>query len=173
MSQVLNRYSSAINSSNLKSRAETTWSDTDVLAAMGLAARSHPLGAALSRMFVDGKPERVVAMLATMARDRSYKVRERLTEHQAREMAQKVLAWYRHGICVECGGTGKEIVYEPKPHLSETDCQPCSGSGRRPFEPSFTHDHRDIAIWLRGEIERHQGYASVAAMRLIAPMLDL
>lgn len=171
--KVLNRYSSAINSSNLKSEERTTWSDSDVLAAMGLAARQHPLGAALQRLFVDGKPQIVVDMLTLMARDRSYKIKERLSEVQARQMAEKVLAWYRHGVCTDCGGTGKEVILEPKPHLSEDDCHACHGTGRRPFEQSFNHEERVIALWLKDEIARHQSMAGAAAMRAIAPMLDL
>lgn len=171
--EVINRYSSAINSSNLKSEERTTWSDSDVLAAMGLAARQHPLGAALQRLFVDGKPQVVVDMLTLMARDRSYRVKERLTEMQARQISEKVLAWYRHGVCTDCGGTGKEVVLEPKPHLSDEDCPSCHGTGRRLFEPSFTPDQRAIAVWLKNEIEKHQAMAGAAAMRLIAPMLDL
>ena len=44
------RYASAVNSSNLSVKTETTYSDTDCLAAMGIAARHHPLGAALADM---------------------------------------------------------------------------------------------------------------------------
>lgn len=171
--KILDRYSSAINSSNLKSRAETTWSDTDCLAAMGIAGRQHPLGAALQRLFVDGKVSQCVSLLAEMARIRSHKIEQRMSDAAAGVVAQKVLAWYRHGVCQDCSGTGKMVMLEPKPHLSEDDCPSCYGTGRRPFESGFSAAEIDIALWLQAEINRQQARAGQAAMQAIAPMLDL
>lgn len=167
------RYASAVNSSNLSVKSETTYSDTDCLAAMGIAARHHPLGAALQRLFVDGKARECVDLMAKMARDHSFKIKAKLSPFQSQRLAEKVLAWYRHGVCTECGGTGKEIIIEPKPHLSEDNCRHCRGTGRRPFEPNFTLDVLDIAIWLKNEVSKHQALAGKAAMEAIAPSLDL
>jgi hypothetical protein len=160
-------YSSAVNSSNLKSEELTDRSDSDVLTAMGWAAQHHPLGAALQRLFVDSKPQQVIDLLATMARERSFKVRARITEVQARNIAEKTLAWYRFGTCGDCGGTGKELI-AGTPHLSEHDCPTCEGTGRRPFEREFQHEVREIALWLRDEIAKHQARAGQAAMRSIS-----
>lgn len=171
--KILDRYSSAINSSNLKSRTETTWSDTDCLAAMGIAGRKHPLGAALQRLFVDGKVSQCVDFMAWMAEDRTNRVGVRVSKASATSIAQKVLAWYRHGVCQDCTGTGKLIVLEPKPHLSDADCPSCYGTGRRPFESGFSASEIDIALWLQAEINRQQARAGQAAMQAIAPMLDL
>lgn len=167
------RYASAINTSNLKSEPRTTYSPSDCLAAMGLAARHHPLGAALQRLFVDGKARECVDLMAKMARDHSFKIKARISPFQSQRMAEKVLAWYRHGVCTECGGTGKEIILEPKPHLSENDCRHCYGVGRRPFAPNFTAETLEVAMWLRNEVSKHQALAGKAAMELIAPSLDL
>ena len=167
------RYASAVNSSNLSVKAETTYSDTDVLTAMGLAARHHPLGAALQRLFVDGKARECVDLMAKMARDHSFKVKARMSPFQSQRLAQKVLAWYRHGVCEDCGGTGKEIIIEPKPHLSEDDCQSCRGTGRRLFEPNFTAETLVVAIWLKDEVSKHQALAGRAAMIAIGATLDL
>lgn len=166
----IDRYSSAVNSSNLKSEERTTYSDSDVLAAMGWAGQHHPLGAALQRLFVDSKPQQVIDLLATMVRERSFKIKARITPIQARDMAEKVLAWYRFGTCTECGGTGKDLI-PGTPHLSETDCSHCQGTGRRPFEREFQHEQRELANWLKGEIEKHQARAGQEAMRAIS--LDL
>lgn len=47
--KIQERYSAAINSKSLVSDPDTTWSDTDVLGAMGLASVSYPLATALVR----------------------------------------------------------------------------------------------------------------------------
>lgn len=167
------RYASAVNSSNLSVKTETTYSDVDVLTAMGLAARHHPLGAALQRLFVDGKARECVDLMAKMARDHSFKIKARISPFQSQRLAEKVLAWYRHGVCTECGGTGKEIIIEPKPHLSDQDCRHCYGIGRRPFAPNFTAETLEVATWLRNEVSKHQALAGRAAMEAIAPSLDL
>lgn len=167
------RYASAVNSSNLKSRVETTYSDTDVLGAFGLAAKHHPLGAALQRLFVDGKASECVDLMAKMARDHSFKIKARMSPFQSQRLAQKVLAWYRHGVCTECGGTGKEIIIEPRPHTSDEDCRHCYGVRRRPFAPNFTVETLEVAIWLKDEVSKHQAMAGKAAMMAIAPSLEL
>lgn len=171
--KITERYASAINTSNLKSVPETTYSSSDVLGSMGIAARYHPLGAALQRLFVDGKARECVDLMAKMARDHSFKVKSRLSPFQSQRLAEKVLAWYRHGVCTECGGTGKEVIIEPKPHLSEEDCRHCLGTGRRLFEPNFSLETLEVAIWLRNEVSKHQAMAGRAAMQAIAPQLDL
>ena len=187
------RYASAVNSSNLSVKYETNFSDTDCLAAMGLAARHHPLGAALQRLFVDGKARECVDLMAKMARDHSQQLQPAtqnprkggttafnsrgkgrgLSPFQSQRLAEKVLAWYRHGVCTECGGTGKEIIIEPKPHLSEDDCRHCRGTGRRLFEPNFTAETLEVAVWLRNEVSKHQAMAGKAAMLAIGVSIDL
>ena len=171
--KIANRYASAINASNLKSDPKTTYSPTDVLGAYGLAARHHPLGVALQRLFVDGKAGDCVDLMAKMARDYSFRIKARLSPFQSQRIAQKVLAWYRHGVCEECGGTGKEVILEPKPHLSDEDCRHCYGVGRRPFAPNFTAETLEVAIWLKDEVSMHQALAGKAAMMAIAPSLEL
>ena len=173
MTIIKERYASAVNSSNLCVKAETTYSDVDVLIAMGIAARYHPLGAALQRLFVDGKATECVDLMAKMARDHSFKVKSKLSPFQSQRLAREVLAWYRHGVCTDCGGTGKEIIIEPKPHLSDVDCGSCYGTGRRPFERSFSPDVLVIALWLKDEVAKHQAMAGREAMQLLAPSLDL
>ena len=167
------RYASAVNSSNLSVKYETNFSDTDCLAAMGIAARHFPLGAALQRLFVDGKARECVDLMAKMARDHSFRIKARISPFQCQRLAEKVLAWYRHGVCTECGGTGKEVIIEPKPHLSDEDCRHCYGTGRRPFAPNFSAETLEVAMWLRNEVSKHQALAGKAAMLAIAPSFDL
>jgi len=171
--RIRERYASAVNSSNLQSRQETTFSDSDVLAAMGHAARYMPLGVALQRLFVEGKPKQCVAIMADMVLVRSAKSRVRVSPTQAVEIAQKVLAWYRFGTCTDCGGTGKEVVFEPRPHLSDEDCHVCRGTGRRPFQNAFKEREMELAMWLSGQVRKEQAEAAREAMIVIAPSLDL
>ena len=167
------RYASAVNSSNLSVKSETTYSDTDCLTGMGIAARVVPLGVALQRLFVEGRANQCVQIMANMAIIQSAKIRSRITPAQAFEISKKVLAWYRFGTCSECGGTGKEVIIEPKPHLSDEDCHNCRGTGRRPFEEGFKSRELEIAVWLSAEVSREQAAAGREAMRVIAPSLDL
>ena len=173
MTIIKERYASAVNSSNLCVKSETTYSDTDVLIAMGIAARYHPLGAALQRLFVDGKATECVDLMAKMARAQSHKVKSRLSPFQCQKLARKVLAWCRHGVCTDCGGTGKEVIIEPKPHLSDVDCDHCQGGGVRLFETNFSGETLGIAIWLRNEVSKHQHLAGKEAMRVIGANMDL
>lgn len=174
MSKIAERYASSVNSSCLTVDERTTWSDTDCLGAMGLAAKEFPLGAALQRLFVDGKPDECRSLMAAMAFDRGIRTKgAALTRTEAQVMAEKVLGWFRFGTCQECGGTGKEIVLEPKPHLSEFDCQECHGTGKRPFARDFATAQLDVACWLRDQVQKHQAMAGAAAMRKIADQFDL
>lgn len=167
------RYASAVNSSNLTSKTETTYSDWDVLTAHGLAAKYHPLGVALQRLFVDGKAAECVDLMAKMARYHSFRIKARLSPLQSQRLAQKVLAWYRHGVCEECGGTGKQIIIEPKPHLSEDDCEVCLGTGRRLFEVNFTAQTLEVACWLRDQVSKHQALAGKAAMVNLVGLMEV
>ena len=67
MSKITDRYASAIHASSLKSAPETTWSDTDVLGAMGIAGKHEPLGAALARMLSGGGTGGVIDALTDAA----------------------------------------------------------------------------------------------------------
>ena len=140
--RITQRYASAVNSSNLKSKPETTYSDTDVLGAHGIASRYVPLGVALQRLFVGGKPRECVSVMTAMVTARAAAYRHKIAPTTATEISQKVLAWYRFGTCTDCGGTCKEVKFEPKPHLSDEDCQACHGTGKRPFDNAFHPETR-------------------------------
>ena len=169
--RILDRYNTACHARSLKSEPGTTWSDTDVLAAAGIAARVEPLGIALARMLSGGGASGVISILAIEAYERGYRINQRVTPRQAGDIAMAVLAWYRHGTCQPCAGTGfKRIVDTPS--LGD-ECGHCDGGGRLPFDKQFIHEHREIAIYLRDEIGRTQARAGQAAMRKIAPLFDL
>lgn len=173
MTRITERYASAANSSNLASAERTTWSDSDVIGAAGLAAKHHELGVALMRLFSGGKAGAAIEVLTTMAfkRAREWDIAP-FPRVRAQDVSVAVLGWYRHGTCKACGGTGKELIPNT-PHLSDVDCPSCHGSGRIAFDSQFSTQDLRIAQWLSGEIERSQAAAGRAAMTAIAPMLDL
>lgn len=165
------RYSSAVNSRNLSVNPDTRWSDTDVLAAAGLAARYEPLGLALTRLFADGKAESTIAILADMAFKRARTKQIKMSRVQAQDLSVKVLAWYRFGTCQPCGGIGA-LVIPGTPVQGET-CPHCRGTGKRDFDREFQADVLSLARWLSVEIERSQAAAGTAAMVKLADKMEL
>lgn len=168
---ILERYSQAVNSDNLAVDPRTTWSDTDVLGAAGLAARHCALGIALCRLFADGKPEAVTRELAEMAFKRARTMHLRVSQVQASDLAKGVLAHYRHGVCQPCGGTGYSVI--PGTPIQGDQCNHCHGGGKVSFDDQFPHDFRELARWLAVEIDRAQAVAGGAAMAMLAPRLEL
>lgn len=170
--KVIERYSAAVNSDNLSSDPRSTWADSDVLGAAGLAAKHLPLGLALTRLLADGKPQETIAILSAMAFKRARTLKIKVSQVQATDLATAVLSWYRHGVCQPCGGTGFKRI-PGTPALSEENCDHCQGTGRLPFDKQFPHETRELARWLSGEIDREQVAAGRATMAMLAPMLDL
>lgn len=168
--KILERYNTAVHASNLKSETTTTWSDADVIGAAGLAARHEALGVALARMLAGGGRSDVVAIMAYEVFERGHRVKARVTQVQAEDIAKAVLAWYSHGTCQPCGGTGF-VRIKDTPSLGD-ECQHCGGTGRIPFDRQFQHEHRDLARWLHDQIGATQARAGRLAMTKIADLLD-
>jgi hypothetical protein len=169
--RVIERYASSVHATSLKSDPSTYMSDTDVLGAMGLAAKHEPLGVALARLLSGGGAASAIDTMAWMAFDRSKKHKFRVTELQAGDIAKAVLAWYRFGTCQPCGGTGfKRIANTP---VNGDECNHCAGTGKIPFDRQFAADVLPLAQWLSSEIDRSQAAAGYAAMVALAPKLDL
>lgn len=169
--RVIERYTTAVNSGSLAVDERTTWSDSDVLGAAGLAARHQALGLALLRLFADDKPEQAVSMLSDMAFRRARTLKVKLSQVQAGDLAKAVLGWYRHGTCQPCGGTGFKVI-PGTPALGDS-CPHCGGTGKIPFDRQFPESVRELARWLSGEIDRSQVAAGRAAMAMLAPRLEL
>jgi hypothetical protein len=168
---LLERYSQAVNSDDLTVVERTTWSDTDVLGAAGLAGRHNPLGLALTRLFADGKPEAALAQLTDMAFKRARTMSVRLARPEAIELSQAVLGWYRFGACQPCGGTGYTVIKGTP--VQGDECPHCKASGRVNFDSQFPQPWRELARWLSAEIDRAQAQAGADAMRALAPKLEL
>lgn len=172
--KILERYASAISSSNLLSEERTTYSDSDVIGAAGLAARSHPIALALQRLFSgDGRAAiGIVEILAQMAWAKAHALRYKLRRTEADDLARAVLAWHRDGVCKPCGGHGYSIIPGTLT-IGEHECGACRGVGRIDFDSQFSGERRDLARWLLAEVEREQGRAGSAAMAALAPRLDI
>lgn len=172
---IQDRYASAIRSNNLAVDERTTYSDSDVLGAFGLAAKdkSMKLPMLLQRLFLgdNGASVAVVEVLSDMVRDRAAALRIRIAQVQADDMAKACLAWHRDGSCKPCGGHGVLVIRGTKT-LGDQECKVCKGIGRRPFEREFHESFRGLASWLVAEMERDQSRAGGAAMAKIAPRLD-
>lgn len=168
--RITERYASAVHATSLTSDPATYLSNTDVLGAMGLAARYEPLGVALARLLSGGGAASAIDTLTQLAIDRNNKVKPRIAELRAHELAQAVLAWYRHGTCQPCGGTGfKRIANTP---VNGDECSHCGGTGKIPFDRQFSAELLPLAQWLSSEIDRSQAAAGHAAMVALAPRLD-
>lgn len=169
--RVIERYASAVHATSLKSDPETYMSDTDVLGAMGLAAKEHPLGAALTRLLEVGGSGDAIDALATMVFKRARFERVKLTAIGANDLAKAVLAWHRHGTCQPCGGTGyARIANTP---VNGDECGRCGGTGKIPFDRQFGQHLLPLARWASSQIEYNISSAAHEAMRRIAPRLDL
>lgn len=169
--KLLERYSTAVHSDNLAVDPRSTWSDTDVLGAAGLAARHEGLGIALTRLFAGGKPQDVIQIMAEMTFKRARTLRVKASQVQALDLATAVLSWYQHGTCQPCGGTGYQRI-AGTPKLGD-QCNHCGGAGRIPFDAQFRGDSLPLARWLSVEIDRAQAAAGQAAMAILAPRLEL
>lgn len=171
---IQDRYATAVRSSCLTVDARTTYSDTDVLGAMGLASKQSPLAAMLLRLFTgDNTASReIVGVLEQMAWRKARGLRVKLTLQQARHMAQTCLHWHRDNVCKNCGGHGKMKI--PNTNVvGNAICKECRGTGRVSFDKQFRHEWRELAAWLVAEMETEQAQAGPAAMRQLASYLDM
>ncbi|MDQ0084565.1 hypothetical protein J2W35_004934 [Variovorax boronicumulans] len=173
MSNLTERYASAIRSSNLKIDDRTARSDSDVLGAMGLAAIRHPLAVALHRLFAGDNTASVeiVDILSDDAWKQARAMRVRLNRQQAKGLAQSCLAWHRNPVCKICDGHGRLVI--PGTKTLRDLCGPCRGTGRTLFADLFPHEQRELANWVIVHMETHQAQAGPEAMRKIAEYLNV
>ena len=192
--KLTDRYASAIYSSRLVTSREndkdgqTVVEDLDALGAMAWAdrdlTRGHdssgdpvkpaPLAVPLERLFSGDHraAHEIVQMMAEMVFSQSWKMKVKITQLQSLDMAMACLAWCRSGTCKACGGHGQTLTPGSK-SFSGHDCQPCTGTGKIPFNSAFRQEHQELAIWLVAEVEREMGRAGAAAMKVLAPKLEL
>lgn len=175
MSKVLDRYASAVHSSNLKSDPRTTYSDSDMCGAAGLAGKNKPLAMALARLFSGDNTaaHELVRIMAELVwnKKRHFGV-EDFKRRTAEDMARAVLAWHRDGACRPCGGHGFELIPGTRT-VGGTSCRACKGTAKVPFDKQFPLERLGMARWLLNEVERELADAGSAAMAKLAPRLEL
>lgn len=169
---VIERYAAAVRSTNLSIKERTTRSDSDVLGAMGLAAREFPLAVALQRLFLgDSTAAReLVEILADDAWRQARALKVKLNRVQAYDLAKGCVAWHRNPTCDACGGHGATVI--PGSTTLGVKCKPCKGTGRTSLSKIFK-EHAEVADWLVAHMEKHQAMAGPEAMKQIAGYLDL
>jgi hypothetical protein len=168
---IIDRYASAVRSSDLRSRPDTTFSDPDVIGAFGLAGKREPLGAALMRLFT-GDNNAAQAVIEALTQKLLTHFPASLRESEARTVATGVLAWNRANVCTVCHGSGYEVI-PGTPSLSDKECKSCRGTGKTLFHRQFHRSKLEYADWAQAQIEMAQSRAGQEAMRAIAPSLDL
>ena len=166
----LERLASAVHTSNLKSDPRTSYSDSDVIGAAGLAAKYEPVGIALAHFLSGGSAGGVIEELSGVVFRRARTLKIKIKREKTSAVATAVLGWYRYGKCQPCGGTGYRTI--PGTPMQGDECSHCQGTTHIPFEPNFRQEWQPLARWLHAEIERSQASAGIAAMKLIAPRMD-
>lgn len=172
--KIADRYASATHSRNLSSDPDTTASDSDVLGAAGLAAKSNPLGIALMRLLSGDNHASadVVRILADKAVGKAYRMGNECSRTEAEDLASAMLAWFRHGACSSCNGLGALLI-PGTTTLGNKECPACRGTGRLRLEKHVGMLRLELARWLASEIERELAIAGPEAMKRLAPRLDL
>lgn len=170
---IIDRYSTAIRSSNLGSKPETTQSDSDVLGAAGLAAKRSPLAIALLRLFCGDNhaSQSIVGIMADKAVGKAYRMGNKCSRVEAWDISAAVLAWHRDGACKVCGGHGVKLI-PGTTTLSGDKCTACK-EGKIRFDQQFPMQRLELARWLAAELDREQAIAGADAMRALAPKLTL
>lgn len=187
---IVDRYTTAASTSNLRSKPDTVYSDSDVLGAVGYAGkewrtrpdgskyRGNPLGMAMMRLFTctdDSAPatkRQIVKMTARMVQSKSESEGDKLKWPECEAMAIVVLTWVTDGTCRPCGGHGRTLI-EGTRTIGDHACPSCRGTGRLPFDAKFSLERLHLARWLLAKIEREMAIAGADAMAALAPRLEL
>ena len=138
------RYTRAVQSTNLRVSTETTRSDVDVLIAAGwsrsrmgqslLRLAGEYDGAARSGRDTPMDAAMFVGKLRTLPEVRSQLglLLARWGVNSADDQALRVIAWWLHKTCSKCHGRGYDVV-PGAGRLSGKICSSCCGSGQTPI----------------------------------------
>lgn len=179
--KIIDRYQSAIRSSNLKSGDDSRHenpsaniTDTDVLGAAGLAGKLNPLAFALVRLFTgDNRASgEIVDHLTSMIVGKAYRLGKEMDRVAASVLARLALGWFRDPTCHPCGGHGYQRI-EGTPMLGNIACTTCTGVGKSSFEDLFPPDRVELARWLLAEMEKEVARAGPVAMEKLAKRISL
>lgn len=149
--KIIERYASAIRSSNLRSIERTTQSDSDVIGAVGLASKTDYLGALLLRFELgDNKAARECAgVLAHRAHVQFPKLHPRT----AVDIASALIAFSRDDVCESCNGLGREVI-PGTPTLGTKECPTCRGTGKKRIDKQFPKEHMQVVDCMYAWVSR-------------------
>lgn len=166
MTSISERYSTARNTSNLKSEPRTSMAAADVLAAAGMAAQSHETALMLWEVVFRGKTSaklKVVEMLEKRLIGFMFRAQ---IDGNPRKITTEVLAWHLHGVCQPCGGRGLSVIKDT-PILSDDLCKYCGGTGKIPLPRGESYS------FLAAEISKLEALAGGHIMSKLAGDMDL
>lgn len=162
---IAEKYSTARNTSNLKSDPRTRMSAADVIAATGMASQTHETAVLLWEVAFKGKTSAKLKLLDLLEKRLVSFMFQIQLDGNPRRIATEVLAWHLHGVCQPCGGRGLSVIKDT-PILSDDLCKHCHGSGKILLPRGEAHS------WLAGEIGKLEARAAGHIMRKLASDLD-
>jgi hypothetical protein len=166
MTSIAEKYSTARNTSNLKSEPRTSMAAADVLGAAGMAAQTHETALMLWEVAFRGKTSAKLKLVEMLEmRLTEYMNRARIKSNP-RRVTKEVLAWHLHGVCRPCNGLGWEVV-EGSPSLSSVVCPHCNGTAKVELPRG------DEYSWLADHIAKLQAYAAGQIMSKLAKDMEL
>lgn len=147
MTSIAEKYSTARNTSNLKSEPRTKMSASDVMGAAGMAAQSHADAMLLWSVVYGGKTSQKLMLVDGLEHKLTgYMLQNRL-KGNPRQIAMEVLAYYLHATCKACNGVGYQIIPETITR-SDDPCPECAGVGkpRPPEGEAWQWLHRYVSM---------------------------
>lgn len=132
------RYETARNSSNLKSLERTSFSDSDILAASGMAGQKNSDAMLLWQVAFQDKTSAKLKLVEML----SERLMRQMLKHRwtgnPRTVAMECVAWMLHGTCQPCGGLGYKVI-PGTPSLSDELCGHCHGTGKVALPETYAH----------------------------------
>jgi hypothetical protein len=114
----------------------------------------------------------IVSILSGIIRGKAKSLRIDMTVTQATDMAKATLGWFRAPACRVCSGHGFKIIKGTKT-LGDSRCHPCNGTGKVQLEQLYRVEQRELVRWVMAQLEREANMAGPAAMKALAPSLEL
>jgi len=153
------RLASARQSSNLADKPDSL-TDVSVLAAAGMVATGEAIGMALLRLrdTMDAKAwPFCIAAVSARVRTRCVSADPRPTEREQFDLAERILRAWVSPLCPACSGRGYQTI-PGTPHMSDTPCSTCAGTGSLSIDYGLRGAQRVIALdvkeWMDGNAHR-------------------
>lgn len=159
------RYSTARNTSNLKSAPRTTFSASDVLGAAGMAGQEQEVAMMLWEVAFKSKTKSKMALVERLTSQLTVFMLRAGMKGDPRKITMEVVAWWLYGTCMPCGGLGYEKA-PGTPSLTDRLCKACRGHKKVKLPRTEPHD------WLHDRMSRLQAIAGGRVMRKIADDLS-